>query len=168
MPHRILSRPMNRGTQIALFTLTFALCIRTGAADALPPTPSLTPQAEQAGMASWYGQREAGHRTASGVTFDPALRTAAHRTLPLGSCVQIMHLSNRRTLVVPVIDRGPYIAGRVIDLSQAAARALGMERAGLARVRISVTTCLPTAQLRAGAKDPFPARKSIAQHGERS
>jgi rare lipoprotein A len=168
MPHSILSRPMRRGSQIALFTVIFALCIRTGAANALPPTPSLTLQAEQVGMASWYGQREAGHRTASGVVFNPALKTAAHRTFPLGSCVQITHLDNRRTLVVPVIDRGPNVAGRVIDLSQAAARALGMERAGLARVRLSATACLRAAQLRVGAKDPFLARTSIAKHGERS
>jgi rare lipoprotein A len=168
MPLGILSRPMKRGTQIALFTLTFAFCTGAGAANAMPPTLSLMLKAEQVGVASWYGQREAGHRTASGVIFDPALKTAAHRTLPLGSCVQIMHLGNRRTLVVPIIDRGPYVAGRVIDLSQAAARALGMERAGLARVRISAATCLRTAQLRSGAKDLFLARKSIAQYGERS
>jgi rare lipoprotein A len=159
---------MKRGTRIALFTLTFALCIRTGAANASPPTPRLTLRAEQIGMASWYRQRESGHRTASGVIFNPALKTAAHRTLPLGSCVQIVDLGNRRTLVVPVIDRGPYVAGRVIDLAQGAARALGMERAGPARVRVSATACHPTSQLSANAKDHFLPRKSVPQHGERS
>jgi hypothetical protein len=72
MPLGILSRPMKRGTQIALFTLTFAFCTRAGAADALPPAPNLMLKAEQVGVASWYGQREAGHRTASGAIFDPA------------------------------------------------------------------------------------------------
>jgi rare lipoprotein A len=168
MPLSILSRPMKRGSQIALFVLTIAFCTGAGAANALPPTPSLMPKAEQIGVASWYGQREAGHRTASGAIFDPALKTAAHRTLPLGSCVQIVHLGNRKTLVIPVIDRGPYVAGRVIDLSQAAARALGMERAGLARVRVSASACLRTAQLRARAQDHFLSRKSVPQHGEKS
>jgi rare lipoprotein A len=168
MPHGILSRPMKRGSQIALFVLNSAFCIRAGAANALPPMPSLMLKAEQVGMASWYGQREAGHPTASGAIFDPALKTAAHRTLPLGSCVQIVHLGNRRSLVVPVIDRGPYVAGRVIDLSQAAARALGMERAGLARVRISATACLSAALLRADAQDNGLPRKSAPHHGEKS
>jgi rare lipoprotein A len=168
MPLGIVSRSMKRGSQIALFVLTFAFCTGAGAANALPPTPRLMLKAGQVGVASWYGQREAGHRTASGVIFDPALKTAAHRTLPLGSCIQIMHLGNRKTLVVPVIDRGPYVAGRVIDLSQAAARALGMERAGLARVRISATACFRTAQLRADAQDNSLPRKSAPHHGEKS
>jgi rare lipoprotein A len=168
MQRGILTRQMKRGTQIVLFVLTSALCTSIGTANALPHTPSQTLHAEQVGTASWYGQREAGHRTASGVIFDPALMTAAHRTLPLGSCVRIVHLGNSRTLVVPVTDRGPYIAGRVIDLSQAAARALGMERTGLARVRISATACLRTAQLRVGAQDHFLPRKSVPQHGEKS
>jgi rare lipoprotein A len=159
---------MKRGSRIALFVLNSAFCIRAGAANALPLTPSLMLKAEQVGVASWYGQREAGHRTASGAIFDPARKTAAHRTLPLGSCVQIVHLGNRRTLVIPVIDRGPYVAGRVIDLSQAAARVLGMERAGLARVRISATPCLRTAQLRADAQDNSLPRKPAPHHGEKN
>ena len=159
---------MNCGAQIALSALTLTFCTSIGAAHALTGAPNLMRHADQVGMASWYGRREAGHRTASGAIFDPTLKTAAHRTLPLGSCVLIMHLGNSRSLVVPVTDRGPYASGRVIDLSQAAARALGMERAGLARVRIRATACLRTALLRAGAHDHLLARKSVSQHGERS
>jgi rare lipoprotein A len=159
---------MNCGTQIALSALAFAFGASAGAANALTQTSSPIRHAEQIGMASWYGRREAGRRTASGMIFDPALKTAAHRTLPLGSCVRIMHLGNSRTLVVPVIDRGPYVAGRVIDLSQATARALGMERAGVARVHISATACLRTALLITRAKDHHLVRKSVPHHGEKS
>lgn len=165
MQQGILSRPMNYGTQAALFVSTFALCMGTDTANAFLPT---MPRTEQVGMASWYGQREAGHRTASGAIFDPALRTAAHRWLPLRSCVRITHLGNSRTLIVRVTDRGPYVAGRVIDLSQAAARALGMERAGIARVRVSAAACIRAALLRTGAKDHLLARKPAPNHGEKS
>jgi rare lipoprotein A len=168
MQQGILSRLMNCSTQIALFALAFAFGTSTGAANALTRTSTPIRHAEQIGMASWYGQREAGHRTASGMIFDPALKTAAHRTLPLGSCVRIMHLGNSRTLVVPVTDRGPYVAGRVIDLSQATARALGMERARLARVQISATACLRTALLITRAKDHLLVRKSVPHRGEKS
>lgn len=92
----------------------------------------------QTGVASWYGDREAGRKTASGAIFNPAKPSAAHRSLPLGTCVRVTRLENNRAIVVPVIDRGPYVRGRVIDLSEAAADALDMTRAGLARVRIDV------------------------------
>ena len=96
----------------------------------------------QQGTASWYGQREAGHTTASGAVFDPARLTAAHRTLPFGTCVRVTRLSNGRSVIVPIIDRGPYIHGRLIDVSEAAANALDMKRDGLATVRIEVVeTC---------------------------
>ena len=82
------------------------------------------------GTASWYGTKEAGRRTASGAIFDPRQLTAAHRSLPLGTCVRVTDLANGRFVIVPIIDRGPYIRGRVIDLSEAAARMLGIIRAG--------------------------------------
>jgi rare lipoprotein A len=127
--------------------------------------PQYTIERTQIGIASWYGRREAGHRTASGAIFDPGLKTAAHRTLPLGSCVRVTHLGNGRFVTVPIIDRGPYIRGRLIDLSEAAALTLGMRRTGLARVRIDVkTTCLDEAQPRLKS-----ALRTISLHnGERS
>lgn len=80
---------------------------------------------------------------ASGAIFDPSQLTAAHRTLPLGTCVRVTHLGNGRFVVVPIIDRGPYIHGRLIDLSEAAAQILGMKWTGLAQVRIDVVpSCL--------------------------
>lgn len=111
----------------------------TGAAQA---RQTVLPLYNQVGWASWYGQREAGRRTASGSVFDSALLTAAHRKLPLGSCIRVTHLRNGRSVIVPVTDRGPYRAGRLLDLSQAAARMLGMEHAGLARVRITAAACV--------------------------
>jgi rare lipoprotein A len=97
----------------------------------------------QIGIASWYGAREAGHKTASGTIFDPSYPTAAHRTLPLGTCVRVTDLRNSRFVIVPVTDRGPYIPGRLIDLSENAAQTLDMKTSGLARVRVDVvSSCL--------------------------
>ena len=90
----------------------------------------------QTGIASWYGPHEAGRKTASGTIFDPSKPTAAHRTLPLGTCVRVTRLENRRSILVPVTDRGPYVPGRIIDLSEAAAQALDMTHAGLVQVHL--------------------------------
>jgi len=90
----------------------------------------------QTGVASWYGPHEAGRKTASGSIFDPSKLSAAHRLLPLGSCVRVTRLLNNRVVIVPITDRGPYARGRIIDLSQAAAEALDMTKAGLAQVRL--------------------------------
>lgn len=88
------------------------------------------------GMASWYGDELAGRPTASGERFAPGGLTAAHRLLPFGTLVEVTALASGRTVVVRINDRGPFAGGRLIDLSQGAARALGTERAGVARVRL--------------------------------
>ena len=90
------------------------------------------------GLASWYGGHHAGHRTANGEIHSTQLRTAAHRTLPLGTVVQVTNLKNGKAVVVRINDRGPYIAGRMIDLSERAARDLAMMHDGLAPVRMQV------------------------------
>lgn len=87
------------------------------------------------GLASWYGW-ESGNRTAIGAVFDPRHFTAAHRTLPLPIRVRVTNLKNRRMVEVLVNDRGPFVKGRLIDLSQAAARALKIN--GTAPVEVSV------------------------------
>jgi rare lipoprotein A len=89
------------------------------------------------GMASWYGSRFAGHKTASGEPFDPSDLTAAHRTLPFGTKVRVTN-ADGDSVIVRINDRGPFAAGRVIDLSQAAARELGLTRAGSGRVKLAV------------------------------
>jgi rare lipoprotein A len=93
----------------------------------------------QTGVASWYGPGFHGKRTASGERFDQNDLTAAHRQLPLGAEVKVTNLENGRSITVAINDRGPYVGGRVIDLSQAAAGRLGIVEDGLARVRIEAT-----------------------------
>jgi len=107
----------------------------------VPPPPAIPPSAipkVQYGWASWYGEEFHGRPTASGSIFDMYQLTAAHNTLPLGTKVLVTNLQNGRCATVIVNDRGPFVPGRVIDLSYAAAKALGMVEEGLAWVRIEV------------------------------
>ena len=90
------------------------------------------------GVASYYGNELAGNRTASGERFDPGQLTAAHRSLPFGSMVRVTNTSNGDSVVVRINDRGPFARGRVIDVSHAAAREIGMHRSGTARVKLAL------------------------------
>ncbi|MEI4506202.1 septal ring lytic transglycosylase RlpA family protein [Sphingopyxis sp. CCNWLW253] len=90
------------------------------------------------GMASYYGNELAGNRTASGERFDPGQLTAAHRSLPFGSMVRVTNTSNGDSVIVRINDRGPFAHGRVIDVSHAAAREIGMHRSGTARVKLAL------------------------------
>ena len=92
---------------------------------------------EFSGLASHYGKGYSG-KTASGVRYDPTKFTAAHRTLPFGTTVLVVDKRSQRSVTVVVNDRGPFIKGRVIDLSYAAAQALRMEKRGLIQVTASV------------------------------
>ena len=98
----------------------------------------VAPPRAQDGYASYYGAAFAGRRTASGERFDPNGLTAAHRDLPFGSRIRVTNLDNGRTVVVRVNDRGPYSDGRIVDVSWAAARELGMLRSGVARVHLEL------------------------------
>jgi rare lipoprotein A len=91
----------------------------------------------QSGMASYYGT-ESGSQTASGAHFNPGAMTAAHRTLPFGTKVLVTNKANGRSVVVTINDRGPFVGGRVIDLSTGAAGAIGMLGAGVAPVSLEV------------------------------
>ncbi|MGH8381537.1 septal ring lytic transglycosylase RlpA family protein [Pseudomonas sp.] len=91
---------------------------------------------DKSGTASYYGSRHHGKRTASGEPFNQNAMTAAHRSLPFGTRVQVTNLNNDRSVVVRINDRGPHTRGRLIDLSRAAAEKLGMIRSGTARVRV--------------------------------
>jgi len=106
--------------------------------------PQFVTQYEATGVASWYGEPFHGQHTANGEVYDMEALTAAHPTLPLPSIVQVTNLANGRTLILRVNDRGPFVANRLIDLSQAAARELGFERRGLVEVQV---TYLGLAQL---------------------
>ncbi|MGE0871225.1 MAG: septal ring lytic transglycosylase RlpA family protein [Kofleriaceae bacterium] len=92
----------------------------------------------QVGMASWYGGELHGNPTASGERFNKNAMTAAHRTLRMGTRVRVTSLKNGRNVIVRINDRGPFTKGRIIDLSEAAARRLGMIEAGVVRVRVEV------------------------------
>ena len=102
-----------------------------GAAAALPLDLA---EAQQVGHASWYALYS---RTASGEMMNPSALTAAHRSLPFGTKVRVENLSNGRSVVVRINDRGPFVGGRVIDLSKAAASHIGMVSSGTAKVKIS-------------------------------
>jgi rare lipoprotein A len=91
----------------------------------------------QEGVASFYGRGFANRPTANGERFDPTQMTAAHRTLPFNTCVQVKNLENGSTVRVRINDRGPYAHQRLIDLSEAAARKLGMLQEGVAHVRLT-------------------------------
>jgi len=93
----------------------------------------------QVGIASWYGPQHQGRQTASGEIFDMRKLTAAHPTLPLASKVRVTNLENGKSVEVKINDRGPYVRGRIIDVSEKAARRLGMKEQGLARVRVEPT-----------------------------
>jgi rare lipoprotein A len=114
------------------------------------PLPDITPRREspappverqvlstQMGKASWYGT-EAGTQTASGERYRGDLLTAAHRTLPFGSQVRVTNLHNGRSTIVRINDRGPFIRGRIVDLSSAAASEIDMKRSGIVDVRLEV------------------------------
>ena len=105
----------------------------------------------QVGVASWYGSHFQGHTTAAGERFDMNQMTCAHPTLPMGTWLRVTNLKNRRTAFVRVNDRGPVLEGRIVDLSYAAARTLGL--GGVGRVRLEA--------VRDG--DPVLARELVAQ-----
>lgn len=90
------------------------------------------------GVASWYGEQFHGKKAANGELFDMEALTAAHRTLPLGSMIRVVNLANGKHVHVRITDRGPYVNGRILDLSHAAAAYLGMVKGGLSVVQIEV------------------------------
>jgi rare lipoprotein A len=106
------------------------------AAEAEDLAPVLEPIGS--GIASYYGRELAGARTASGQRFDPAGYTAAHRTLPFGTQVQVTNAATGDSVVVTINDRGPFRSNRVLDMSEAAARRIGLIRAGHGTVRLAV------------------------------
>ena len=90
------------------------------------------------GVASWYGEQFHGRQAANGEIFDMDALTAAHRTMPLGSIVRVVNLANGKYLHVRITDRGPYVNGRILDLSRAAAVQLGMAREGTTHVQVEI------------------------------
>ena len=133
---RHATRPLLLATAVA----ALAAC-----AAAEPPAFPVQPMAEekppekvfeQTGKASYYGEWHQGKPTASGEKFDMNALTAAHKTLPFGTKVKVTNLENGRSVTVRITDRGPFVKGRVIDLSLAAAKKIDMVKAGVAKVEI--------------------------------
>ena len=106
--------------------------------EAMPLTVVTSFPSHEVGTASWYGEQFDGNLTANGEAYDMNGLTAAHRSLPLGTRVQVTNLRNKLSLVLRVNDRGPYVPGRILDVSMGAANGLGFKLAGLALVEIKV------------------------------
>ena len=104
----------------------------------LPAAPSL--RSGETGMASWYGHPYHGRAAANGEIYDMEKLTAAHRTLPFGTWVRVTNLANEKSVEVRIIDRGPFVGGRIIDLSHAAAEVIDMVGSGITRVRLDIVS----------------------------
>jgi rare lipoprotein A len=147
---------------VLLIAVLLTACSHKPAAVSVPPAPPVeqpqatTPAEEpqqpaelnipadtkplkvETGIASWYGAPYHNRRGSNGEIYDMHAMTAAHRTLPLGSVVRVTNPANDKSVIVRITDRGPFIAGRIIDLSQAAAKQIGLIQRGTAEVRVEL------------------------------
>ena len=121
--------------------------------------PRVDPTYDKSGIASWYGKDFNGLTTANGETYNMNALTAAHKTLPLPSYVRVTNLENGRSIVLRVNDRGPFVNGRIIDVSQRASQLLGFNGNGTARVRVRVIT--------SPVDGSFIAEKAVTPKGRR-
>jgi len=134
----VFRRPVHAGfVLLALFLSGASGCARRSARVQTPAAPARV-GAIETGVASWYGVPYHGRRSASGEIYDMEKLTAAHRDLPFETWVEVTNLDNGRSVGVRINDRGPFVRGRVIDLSRAAARDIGMLGPGTARVQLRV------------------------------
>jgi rare lipoprotein A len=134
-------------------------------------TPKDQPGYDETGLASWYGYESPNLTTADGEIFNTDAVSAAHKTLPLPSLVEVTNLDNGRTIVVRVNDRGPFVDGRIIDLSRAAAEKLGFKDRGTARVRVRYlgpASALPPTQVAERAPDSSVVATSAETGGART
>jgi rare lipoprotein A len=147
----------------AFLAALVALSLATCKSKPTPPAPGNL----ETGVASWYGDPFNGRPTASGEIFDMHKLTAAHRTLPLGTVVRVENLSNHQTVDVKINDRGPFVAGRIIDLAFAAAQQISIP--GTATVTLQILSTPPTraAPIFAVQAGNFPDRASAAALRER-
>ncbi len=152
---------------LVLFGLSVAACSSAPKATTyVPPSPTPAPGSAERGLASWYGKEFDGLPTASGETFRPEKVSAAHRTLPLGSIVDVTNERNGKTVRVKVNDRGPFVAGRIVDLSKAAAAEIGSVGDGVVPVSLRVVTLGDNARIRARSDEPpAPTANTSAKGG---
>ena len=157
----------SRSNQAVLCTLTVAGML-LGACSWIPKgTAEFDIGIKDRGVASWYGEQFHGRPAANGEIFNMEAMTAAHRTMPLGSIVRVVNLANGKHLHVRITDRGPYVNGRILDLSRAAALELGMEQGGLAHVQVEIVgkrrpELLQLSETRSGRASSFLEMNTVA------
>ena len=127
----------NYHRQVVVWIVALFLGVTISGCSSTPPVRK-SPAYEATGIASYYGRKFHGRRTASGERFDMHAMTAAHPSLAFGTRVHVTNLKTGRSMIVRINDRGPFVGGRIIDLSYAAARKIGMLADGVSRVRITV------------------------------
>jgi rare lipoprotein A len=135
VPKRYALHPPSRDVALFAVALIFVGACGGGVSERRPPPPI---GETERGLATWYGGSLNGSATASGERFDQTKMTAAHKTLPLGTVVRVTNLKNDRQVTVRINDRGPYARGRIIDLSRAAARIIGMIDDGVVPVLVEI------------------------------
>jgi rare lipoprotein A len=132
---------------VVLLSLLVAACgkkkVKTARRNAPRPAAQAVVGSVEMGVASWYGHPYHGRPAADGEIYDMEKLVAAHRTLPFNTWVRVTNLNNSKTIDVRIIDRGPFVNGRIIDLSHAAASAVDMVRSGIAQVRVEVIAAPP-------------------------
>lgn len=130
---------MSKPSLLLFWAVLLPLGTGTGACSWIPKGEStFDTGTKDRGVASWYGAQFHGRQAANGERFDMHSLTAAHRSIPLGSTVRVVNLENGRVVHVRINDRGPYVGGRILDLSRAAAGRLGMVEGGLSKVQVEV------------------------------
>lgn len=141
-----------RTTAFALIAAAFLVdqgaCFAAGKKRGGTPAPTrslyfVEPGYTETGIASWYGGRDVGRKTANGETYRANDVTAAHKKLPFNTLVRVTNINNGKNIVVRINDRGPYIRGRIIDLSEISAKKIGVYDRGISRVKIEVVRVVP-------------------------
>ena len=143
---------------LALLAGCSTAVVRTPSSPSPAPAPAPPSEgSEEVGTASWYGSQHHGKRTASGELFDMNQLTAAHRSLPFGTRLRVINRDNNQSTEVRINDRGPFVKGRILDVSYAAARQLGALGSGTFPVRLRIIS-LPTTPADATPEDQGLAR----------
>src|SRR5512140_1298160 len=150
----VFRRPIHAGFALLALALLFITGCSHRSAHVNAPLAPARLGTTDTGVARWYGFPYHGRRAASGEVYDMQQLTAAHRTLPFQTWIEVTNLSNGKQVDVRINDRGPFAKGRILDLSQAAARDIDMLRAGTARVRLKVIAPPASPQPIAPAAEP--------------